>query len=298
MAQKRMIDKKISVSEQVSNLSIEGQLLFTWMIPHADDLGLLPGSPKIIKAMVVPMWGKSIEDIGILLEDMIIQGLIEIFKYKDDSFYRIKKFIKHQTLKKDRQPQIIIDLPLEEDPKKNWQLCEQIIPTEVQKFQMEDNGNQMENMGFQKFPEVKGSEVKLSEEKIKEGGVEEEKTAADEQSQIKPKKPNPINLTRGQITAYLKAFPGLTNTELKEQMNKCNLTMAMSSKPYDNPGLYFKGWLKKYMDEKAVKKTKEASYKPIDIPDISEEQRQSNLKKIAELKERSLERTKIPCSSL
>ena len=54
MAQKLMIDKKISVSEQVANLPIEAQLLFTWMIPHADDVGLLPYSARTIKALVIP----------------------------------------------------------------------------------------------------------------------------------------------------------------------------------------------------------------------------------------------------
>ena len=50
MAQKRMLDKKISVSEQVAKLSLEAQLIFTWAIPHTDDAGMLPHSNMTLKA--------------------------------------------------------------------------------------------------------------------------------------------------------------------------------------------------------------------------------------------------------
>lgn len=71
MAQRRMIDKRISVSEQVANLPLKAQLLFTWMIPHADDVGLLPYSARTIKALVVPMVDAITSDsIGFQLESM------------------------------------------------------------------------------------------------------------------------------------------------------------------------------------------------------------------------------------
>jgi len=107
MAQKRMIDKKISVNEKVADMSIAAQLLFTWMIIHADDLGLLPYSPRTIKAMVIPMSKVSLESVGFHLETMLKAGLIEVFEWKKEKFYRIVKFSDNQTLKKDRKPQTI-----------------------------------------------------------------------------------------------------------------------------------------------------------------------------------------------
>jgi len=55
MAKARMLHKKISVSVQINKLTLPARLLFTWMIPHADDEGKLKGDIEFIKAMVVPM---------------------------------------------------------------------------------------------------------------------------------------------------------------------------------------------------------------------------------------------------
>jgi hypothetical protein len=102
-----MLDKKISVSEDIANLTTEAQLLFTWMIPHADDAGLLPHSPRSIKALVVPMKDWTIADIGIQLESMREANLIEVFEWEGDRFWHINAFAQHQTLKRDRKPQTI-----------------------------------------------------------------------------------------------------------------------------------------------------------------------------------------------
>lgn len=107
MAQKRMIDKKISVSEQVADLSTEAQLLFTWMIPHTDDAGLLPISPRSIKGLVVPMKDWTVETIGIHLETIHKAGLIDEFEWEGDRFWHITNFLQHQSLKRDRKPQCI-----------------------------------------------------------------------------------------------------------------------------------------------------------------------------------------------
>lgn len=73
MARRRSIATKISLSEQVDQLSDQAAMLFTWMIPHADDFGRLPGSVKKLAGMVVPLRrgrpGWSYEDIeGYLFE--------------------------------------------------------------------------------------------------------------------------------------------------------------------------------------------------------------------------------------
>jgi len=97
-----------------------------------------------------------------------------------------------------------------------------------------------------------------------------------------PKKTNPLMLTRGQCQAYLQEFPGLTLEELKEQRLKCNNHMGMSSSDYTNPGLFFKGWLRQFMDEKRQKEF--ANRKMKEYPEISEEQRQRNIKRLSKIK--------------
>lgn len=146
MAQKRMLDKKISVSEQVANLAIEAQLIFTWAVPHADDLGLLPFSPRSLKALVVPMMDISLEDFGNHVESIVSQGLWEVFKHEKDSYYRIPKFCEHQTLKKDRKPNTYL-FGIE-----SWKDAEDIG------FHLEDIGNPRE----EKRSKEKGTEEKIT----------------------------------------------------------------------------------------------------------------------------------------
>jgi hypothetical protein len=151
MAQKRMIDKKISHSEQVANLGIKAQLLFTWSIPHADDIGLLPGSLPTLKAMIVPMWPDSQADFNGVVHEILVQKLWIPFEFMGDAYFKIPGFGTHQTLKKDRQPQTLLKIKPNRDPKKTWEALEAI-------------GFQVEDDGFQSELEVKGSEGKKSKD--------------------------------------------------------------------------------------------------------------------------------------
>lgn len=143
-----MINKKISVSEQVANLSHDAQLVFSWSIPHADDLGLLPSSARTLRAMIVPMWDVEISSFEVLIEQIVREGLWESFEYKGQKYYRIQKFLEHQTLKKDRKPvTYLIDID-------SWDEVEDLG------FQMEDDGNPSK----EKIREDKRREVKISED--------------------------------------------------------------------------------------------------------------------------------------
>lgn len=74
MANRRSIAKSISISEQVDGVSDQAALLFSWMFPHADDFGRLPGSAKKLGAVVVPLRmdrkpGWAVDDIeGYIME--------------------------------------------------------------------------------------------------------------------------------------------------------------------------------------------------------------------------------------
>lgn len=146
-----MLDKKISVSEQVSNMPVEAQLLFTWAIPHADDVGFLPRSHKTLKAMVLPMMNLTPEEFDRLVVCIVEQELWKEVKYGSDKFYHMSKFREHQTLKKDRQPQTLLQMTFHKDPKESWTALEDIL---------EGLGIHLEDNGFQLDTEVKRSEVK------------------------------------------------------------------------------------------------------------------------------------------
>ena len=96
MAERRMISKVISISEKVNSLSLFGRLLYTWMIPHADDFGRLPGSPAKVRALVVPMADETVKDVEEALSDMHKRGLIIWYEVNGEKFIQITNFEKHQ----------------------------------------------------------------------------------------------------------------------------------------------------------------------------------------------------------
>lgn len=146
-----MIDKKISVSEQVANLPLAAQLIYTWGMPHADDLGLLPGSHRTLKAIIIPMVDMSISEFTKMIEAIISGGLWEEFEYKGIKYFHIKNFTRYQTLKKDRQPQTLLPVEHSSSPRETWASIEELG------FQLEDTGIHLE-------PEEKRSKEKRRED--------------------------------------------------------------------------------------------------------------------------------------
>lgn len=115
MAKARMLHKKISVSVQVNRLTLPARLLFTWMIPHADDEGRMKGDPEFIRATVVPMVKWSFKKIREYLEEIKNKGLIYYWQENGEWFVEFIKWKEHQQIRKDRfSPS---DLP--SYPKKN-----------------------------------------------------------------------------------------------------------------------------------------------------------------------------------
>ena len=107
MAQRRMLAKKISVSEQVSNLSNEAKIIFTWGIAHTDDAGLLPTGLQTLKARIIPMVEMDLDTFGIQVESIVNQGLWKPVTVDNSNYYYLTGFLENQTLKRDRKPQSI-----------------------------------------------------------------------------------------------------------------------------------------------------------------------------------------------
>lgn len=118
MAERRMVSKVISISEKVNSLSLFGRLLYTWMIPHADDFGRLPGSPIKIKALVVPMFDETIKDVGAALQDMHQLGIIAWYEVGGEKFIQITNFEDHQQGLHKRTKSKFPDPPTENHPPK------------------------------------------------------------------------------------------------------------------------------------------------------------------------------------
>lgn len=98
MATGRIIKTAISVSEQVNDMSLAAALLFTWMIPHADDFGRMAGSARKIKALVVPMRNDITPDkVDKCLEEMEKGGLIKRYCVNGETYIQLPKWDEHQS---------------------------------------------------------------------------------------------------------------------------------------------------------------------------------------------------------
>lgn len=97
-----MLHKKISVSLQVERLSLSAQLLFTWMISHADDEGRMKGEPQSIKANVVPMKKWTFAKVKSYLSEMKNQGLINHWEQNGEWIIEFPKWNEYQQIRKDR----------------------------------------------------------------------------------------------------------------------------------------------------------------------------------------------------
>lgn len=108
----------------------------------------------------------------------------------------------------------------------------------------------------------------------------------EEQIKLPQKKINPLALTRGQIISYMKAIPNITQSEVQEQAKLCNNYMGMSSWDIKDPGIFFRKWLTRYMSEKKTKLIQEKKIEEQNkyMPDLTDEERERNFKKIAEIR--------------
>jgi hypothetical protein len=257
MAQRRMIDKRISVSEQVANLPIEAQLLFTWMIPHADDLGLLPFSARTIKALVVPMIDYLTTDsVALQLETMRKEGLIAKFEWKGDVFWRIKRFSDSQTLKKDRKPQTIAkDI-------EDWDTVDSILETE--NSTLEDIGNPSE---------VTGSKDKKKEEK-------EERTPSEFPTPLESKKNSSVeSLTDEACRLIAEQY----QVELKPviQLREALILYCKSKgKRFKDYKATLQNWVRRGLEEKKIHKViKQPAHMAHDLPNPITPEKWVELKK-------------------
>lgn len=102
MAKARMLHKKISLSMQVNELPLPARLLFTWLIPHADDEGRLKGDPKYVKGSIVPLTNWPPKMIRNYLELMNNNQLIHYWQENNEWFIQFCKWEDYQTIRKDR----------------------------------------------------------------------------------------------------------------------------------------------------------------------------------------------------
>jgi DnaD/phage-associated family protein len=104
MARRRYVSTEISIDKEVNKLAIEysdfAALLFTWMIPHAEDDRTITADPYELLNKVVPARrDKTEEDVQVAIAGMIKHKLLTVvedgrlLKFKPKSFYKYQSYI-------------------------------------------------------------------------------------------------------------------------------------------------------------------------------------------------------------
>lgn len=91
-----MISKSISISTKVNSISDFAALLFTWMVPHADDYGVLDGSPGTVKALVVPRRKQTEKQVEAAIGELQKVGLIWWYMVEGKQYIQFVSWEKHQ----------------------------------------------------------------------------------------------------------------------------------------------------------------------------------------------------------
>ena len=118
MADGRMLAKKISLNEAVASLDNDmHRLLFTWGLSHLDIEGRISGSPKVFRAIVVPLLEHiTSEKISKFFKDAESHGLILRYQIEKDWIIEYPKFKDNQRLRTDREAPSKLPPPPDELP--------------------------------------------------------------------------------------------------------------------------------------------------------------------------------------
>jgi hypothetical protein len=98
MARCRKLSTGISLDLEVNRLGDFTALLYTWMIPHAEDDCSLPKEPEVIAAQVMPLRGVTVEKVKAAIGEMLDAGLLLLcddgrLRYEPKAFYRYQTYI-------------------------------------------------------------------------------------------------------------------------------------------------------------------------------------------------------------
>lgn len=102
MSRRRYVSTQISVDKDVNRLATNhgdfAALLYTWLIPHANDNTTIPSDPEEILFEVIPgRRDKTAQDVQDAIDAMLAEGLIlrdgAVLRFPDASFYRYQTYI-------------------------------------------------------------------------------------------------------------------------------------------------------------------------------------------------------------
>ena len=105
MAEGRFLSRSIAHSEQLANVPLEADYLFTRCIPHLDRDGRMPGHPDLVKAITCPLRPEITSGlIPDLVRSLSSVGLLRWYQVGDKQILEFPGFRSHQRgLKYERE---------------------------------------------------------------------------------------------------------------------------------------------------------------------------------------------------
>jgi len=165
MAQKRMLNKSISISDKVNCLSDKAKILYTWGIAHTDDFGLIYYSPLKLKNLVVPFWNENEQEMLKIVNEILKNKLWLMVEFEKNKYYQYSKFNNHQEFRKDIKPILLGGAKNEWE---NANLIEMRTDADGCGRMRTDAFSQKVVRSAEKSPCIKLREVKLREVKLRE----------------------------------------------------------------------------------------------------------------------------------
>jgi hypothetical protein len=99
MARIRSIKPEIVGSEQLGRVSIPARLLFTWLIPCADDGGRFRAAPELLRGLIFPYDGDvTNDDVATWLGQLTAAGLVHVYEVEGQTYGELTGWERHQRL--------------------------------------------------------------------------------------------------------------------------------------------------------------------------------------------------------
>lgn len=181
MANRRTLHKKISLCEQLADVSDLAKLAYTWGILHADDWGVIKASPRGFKAEVLPLNDAPPSDVATALDELVSVRLVVRYSVGGVPHLWFPTFDVYQDGLHKRTERNRLPMPTKADPGsiENEELARQLFPEpEAEPDALPGiSGKVLESAGISGLARARGNETKGNETKGSEENAREPRNA-------------------------------------------------------------------------------------------------------------------------
>ena len=100
MARNRMIKPQFRDDSKIAKISRDARLLYIGMWNFCDDLGVIRADMVWLKSKIFPFDQMQIQQFEKICQEILRNGFISLFSYRDEEFYYLPKFSLHQKINK------------------------------------------------------------------------------------------------------------------------------------------------------------------------------------------------------